>query len=318
MSHISYVEVHRYLPPGVRRIIAAGGRSWIGQVDETKVLKYPWFPKGMAGIQIESKMFDVLGSHPRVIQSKGMTKDGLLLEFAQNGDLNGYLVAHPEVSLQRRLAWCIQAAEAVVHIHSKRVLHCDIRHGNFLLDSNLDLKLADFQGQHFSHDGRVILDGLSLESTKAYLPRTPADHATVRTDLFALGSAIHFIVVGTEVFPELDHAEDEDEIERRFRDGEFPVDEHVCASITAKCWGQRYVSAQEIVNDLEAVRDAVARGIPTKDIAKLVVPAPDKDDTPSKVPWLSGLCAEEGEPKTPPPYRQLVGSDLKIGVDCAV
>lgn len=37
--------------------------------------------------------------------------------------------------------------EAVTYIHSKRVLHCDLRHDNFLLDANLDLKLADFQAR---------------------------------------------------------------------------------------------------------------------------------------------------------------------------
>lgn len=112
----------------------------------------------------------------------------------------------------------------MAYIHSKRTLHCDIRHDNLLLDANLDLKLADFQGQHFSADGDVVLDALSLESTKAYLPRKPADHASIRTDLFALGSAIYFIMMGHEVFPDLDKSRDEDEIERRFRaPGSFPL-----------------------------------------------------------------------------------------------
>lgn len=78
------------------------------------------------------------------------------------------------------------------YFHSKRILHCDLRSDNLLLDADLNLKVSDFQGQHFSNDGEIILDALSLESTKEYLPREPADHASMKTDLFALGSIIYF------------------------------------------------------------------------------------------------------------------------------
>ena len=171
MSHMTYVEIRRYLPQGVKRIIAHGSGCWIGEVDKTTVLKYPHTDEEMKWVQIEAKIHSVLGRHPRIVQSKAIRKDGLLLEFAPNGNLHEYLTAHPEASLERRLSWCIQATEAVAYIHSKRVLHCDLRHDNFLLDTNLDLKLADFQGHYFSTDGEILLDdGLSLESTKSYLP----------------------------------------------------------------------------------------------------------------------------------------------------
>jgi serine/threonine protein kinase len=309
MSHITYVEIHRHLPPGVKRIIAHGGGCWIGEVDEMTALKYPHTGEEMKWVRIEAKILSILGSHPRVVQSKGLTKDGLLLEFALNGNLYDYLTTHPEVSLERRLAWCIQATEAVAYIHSKRVLHCDIRHDNLLLDANLDLKLADFQGQHFSVDGEILLDALSLESTKAYLPRKPADHASVRTDLFALGCAIYFIMMGHEVFPDLDMSKDEDEIERRFREGDFPTDLHVCTAITAKCWKQLYLSARQVLTDLEAVREAITRGETPDSVARNVVSVPNGDASPLATWWLNGLCNDRQTPKAPPPYRQPVGFD---------
>jgi len=307
MSHITYIEIHQYLPQGVKRIIAHGGGCWIGEVDETTVLKYPHTNEEMKWVQIEAKILDILGRHPRIVQSKGIRKEGLLLEFAPNGNLHDYLTAHPEASLERRLSWCIQATEAVAYIHSKRVLHCDLRHDNFLLDANLDLKLGDFQGQYFSPDGEILLDGLSLESTKAYLPRKPADHASIRTDLFALGSAIYFIIMGREMFSDLDNSKDEDEIERRFRVGEFPTDPHVCATIAEKCWKQLYSSAQQVLADLEAVQNAIAHGETLYSVAKYVVLVPDEDVLTLETSWLSGLCDERQIPKVPPPYRQLIG-----------
>lgn len=305
MSHISYVEIHRYLPSGVKQIVAHGGGCWIGEVDERTVLKYPHTNEEMKRVQIEASILGILGSHPRIIQSKGLTKDGLLLEFAPNGNLHDYLATHPEVSLEQRLAWCIQTTEALAYIHSRRVLHCDIRHENLLLDANLDLKLADFQGQYFSVDGDILLDALSLESTKAYLPRKPADHASVRTDLFALGSAIYFIVKGHEVFPDLDKSKDEEEIGRRFRESEFPTDLHACAGITAKCWRQLYSSARQVLTDLETVQEAIVRGEKVDSVAKQVVSVPSADILSPETSWLSNLCDVQ-TPKAPPPYRQPV------------
>jgi hypothetical protein len=64
-SHVPYL-IHRYLPPTVKRIIARGGDCWIGEVDDTTVLKYPQTQeKTQWGLQIEAKMFEILGSHPR-------------------------------------------------------------------------------------------------------------------------------------------------------------------------------------------------------------------------------------------------------------
>ena len=46
---------------------------------------------------------------PRIIGSKGLTDDGLRLEYAVNGDLNDYITANPGTSLDQRLRWCRQA-----------------------------------------------------------------------------------------------------------------------------------------------------------------------------------------------------------------
>ncbi len=294
----------------MKRILAHGGHCWIGEIDDATVLKYAQFPGEMtAELQIEAKILQILGNHPRIVQFKGTTEDGILLEFAPNGNLHDYLTAHPETPLQQRIAWCVQTAEGVTYIHSKRVLHCDLRHDNLLLYENLDLKLADFQGQHFSADGVVLLDALSLESTKSYLPRTPADHARVKTDLFALGSTMYFIMMGHEVFPDLNSTDDEEEIERRFRAQEFPDDRHPCRQIVSKCWNQLYRSAQEVLVDLNNIQSAITHGEMPEGLymqtsQTLLDGSPEPTD-----PWLSGICDVVQAPKVPPRFRQLVGYD---------
>jgi len=65
-------------------------------------------------------------------------------------------------------------------------------------------------------------------------------------------------MMGHEVFPDLDSDKDDEEIERRFRSGQFPVDQQVCSAITSKCWTQEYGSAQEVVDDIAVVQKNIA------------------------------------------------------------
>ena len=235
MSNVEIVHVRRYSPPGVSEIIGRGGESFIGVLDESTVLKYPCIPGNNESIQTEARLLEVIGSHPRIIATEGLTKHGLVLQRASNGCLNDYIASQPAISFDRKLLWCKQAAEAVSVIHGKHVIHCDINLRNLLLDENLDLLLADFQGMLKSVDGKVILDGLSRECSKSYMPRPHGDYACVTTDIFALGSAIYFIMVGHEIFPELDSLEDDEEILSRFQNGMFPTDNYACCEITEKC-----------------------------------------------------------------------------------
>lgn len=131
------------------RIIADGGGCCRDEFDEMTALKFPHMMRQMDWVRIESRMLDALGRHPRIVESKDLRDNGLLLELTKNGDLLEYLTAHPEVCIEQPLACCMQAAEAAAYIHSERVLHCIVRHNMFLLDSKLDPKRADFQDQHF-------------------------------------------------------------------------------------------------------------------------------------------------------------------------
>lgn len=76
----------------------------------------------------------------------------------------------------------------------------------------------------------------------------------METDLFALGSAIHFIIIGHEIFPDLDSLEDEEEILSRFQNGLFPIDKHAYYRVTEKCWKQQYQSADQVISDISLVQ----------------------------------------------------------------
>ncbi|KAH8433040.1 uncharacterized protein LDX57_010679 [Aspergillus melleus] len=259
-AHVEVIEIRRYYPPGVSKIIGRGGESFIGLIDESTVLKYPCVPGNRESIEIEAKILFILGSHPRILASKGLNENGLVLQYASNGNVYERVTSEPGISFDQKLRWCKQAAEAVKYIHEKGVIHCDINLRNFLLDDNLNVLLADFQGMLKSTHGETLLDGLSRECSKSFMPRIHGDFANVKTDIFALGSAIYFIMLGHEVFPELDNLEDDEQIASRFQSGQFPTDSHACSMITDKCWRQMYESAEEIIFDITQVQASKGAG----------------------------------------------------------
>ncbi|GCB26214.1 fibroblast growth factor receptor 2 [Aspergillus awamori] len=260
-------EYREYCPPGVKHVIASGGSAWIGEVDESTVLKYPLAPDNtdvVSWLETERKLLEFVGHHEHIIKVKGCTENGwLYLERATNGNLDDYYLRpaypHPSPSLEQRIAWCREIAEAVAWVHSRGVIHCDIQPRNILLDEGLRTKLADFQGRHVPENGTVLLDGWSSEPCRFYCPRRDPFDADVQTDLFALGCTIYFIMMRHALFPDIADGEAGwfEKIEYRLSTQQFSDDTHSCSDITRKCLYKEYDSADDLLLDLEIVREVL-------------------------------------------------------------
>lgn len=257
MSNYEVVEYRQYCPAGVRRVLASGTSAFIGEVDESTILKYPLEPGGdMTRLEHEHAILSLIGQHPRIIAQKGLTDAGLYLERATKETIYKYLLSsdHNPPTLQQRVAWCREVTEAVDYIHSKGVIHCDIQPANVLVDKDLHLKLADFQGNYVLETGEVVT-GWCGESCRYFCPREDEFEANLKTDLFALGSTIYFIMTNHEVFPDIVGGEPgwQEKIQARFASGAFPKDRYKCDNVTRKCWGLQYNSADEVLDDIKAV-----------------------------------------------------------------
>ena len=74
----------------------------------------------------------------------------MLLEYMENGDLNGYLRKHnvieqqSSLSLQFLLDTCINIAAGLEYLAQQHYVHCDLATRNCLVDSNFTVKIADF------------------------------------------------------------------------------------------------------------------------------------------------------------------------------
>ncbi|PHH85427.1 hypothetical protein CDD83_426 [Cordyceps sp. RAO-2017] len=257
--HVTEIHFYPYFPPEVqvKRVLDTGAGAWIGETDDTTVYRYPKIPgEHIERLEAERKLLEIVGAHERIIGLKGFTDTGLYLERAANGDVLQYMIVLEQpVSAKQRLTWCREAAEAVAWIHSRCVLDCDINPGNLLLDDHFHIKLADFQRKHLSEEGESLVGGWSSEPARYKYPREDIDDANTKTDMFALGSTIYFIINGHNAYPDIPEKDrnNAEKVEARFTSPQFPQDEHVCSAITRKCWQQdmEYESADEIVRDLE-------------------------------------------------------------------
>lgn len=123
-------------------------------------------------------------------------------------------------------------------IHSKGVIHCDLHLNNLLLDEQLDLQLCDFSGSLFGE-----LDGGAMESVRYFLPRNPHATPDIRSDLFALGSVMYYIMSGHQPYDSLSG----DEVTARYSRGEFPdVDALLCGWPIKACWIGNVGNAQQV------------------------------------------------------------------------
>lgn len=149
-TEASITIYQQYRSQGVNRVLASGSSAFIGEVDDTTVLKYPLAPGGeMDRFIIEKKLLEAIGQHERITKLKDFSETGLYLERATNGTVPAY-ISDRSPSLKQRLAWCRETTEAVAWIHGRRILHCDIQPTNLFLDKELHIKLSDFQGRLLS------------------------------------------------------------------------------------------------------------------------------------------------------------------------
>lgn len=224
------------------KLISGGVSGVIELLESGQVLKSPHVGRRAAdsqeGLKIEARIYQHLGYHPRLIRLFNYSaKEGLSLEYMPNRNLKQYLRTHSkEITLDQRLQWACEVAEGLQFLHSRGVIHCDLRPSNLLLDSDLRLKVADFAGS--SLDGsKPTIHG----DRRFYVDcqETPNEHS----DLFALGSTIFEIMTSSSPYEEIP----DEEVSPLYLEKKFPsVARIICGQLIGRCWREEADSAEEV------------------------------------------------------------------------
>lgn len=147
--------------------------------------------------------------------------------------------------MTQRLQWVCEAAEGLQFLHSKGVIHCDVKPKNLLLDAALGLRIADFSTS--SLNGSPVP---AFRTTRFSLPRGAREQPTARSDIFGLGSTTYEIMTGESPYGE----SDSDEVVRLYEAKEFPtITGTPCDTFIRQCWSGEITSAQEAYDYITAL-----------------------------------------------------------------
>jgi serine/threonine protein kinase/WD40 repeat protein len=154
----------------------------------------------------------------------------------------------------------IEAAEALDHAHEQGIVHRDIKPANLLLDGHGNLWVVDFGLARLPTDAGLTMTG-DLVGTLRYMSpeQALAKRAVVdqRTDVYSLGATLYELLTLTPAFPGNDRqdvlrriANEDPPAPRRLNPSIPPELETIVLKALAKEPTERYVTAQELADDL--------------------------------------------------------------------
>ncbi|PWA51749.1 serine/threonine/dual specificity protein kinase, catalytic domain-containing protein [Artemisia annua] len=135
--------------------------------------------------------------------SRGRDEMILVYEYASRGSLNHYL-NDVNLTWTQRLKICLDVAKGLSYLHDpreayQRLIHCDIKSANILLDENFNAKVADFGlskiGPANQHNSILVTDALG---THGYCDPVFMETYTLtkESDVYSFGVVLFEVLCG--------------------------------------------------------------------------------------------------------------------------
>ncbi|HEX8140555.1 MAG TPA: tetratricopeptide repeat protein [Pyrinomonadaceae bacterium] len=220
-------------------------------------------------------------SHPHIatIYDYGETQDGhpfIVMELV-TGQTLGDILYESGLTLGRALEIIEQVAEALAEAHGRGIIHRDIKPSNVLINTRGQVKVLDFglakqinedeETAEADPDANTMLATRThsdvVVGTPLYLSPEQAKSAAVdaRSDLFALGALLYECITGQPAFSGGSVLEIAAQVIHVMPPPPSQINERVPKEldrVTMKALqkepGQRYQTAEELLNDLRRVR----------------------------------------------------------------
>jgi serine/threonine protein kinase len=150
--------------------------------------------------------------HPNIVHAYNLDIEDdryfMVLELVEGRDLQRMVEADGPLDYSRAADYIRQAAEGLAHAHSRKMIHCDVKPSNLLVNPQgvikiLDLGMARLIGTHAEQGETPGQEERMLGTVDYVAPeqamRSPdLDH---RVDIYALGATLYFLLTGHAPFP---------------------------------------------------------------------------------------------------------------------
>lgn len=232
-------------------------------------------------LQREADRLIRLDKHPHIVSLLDADLSGeipyYVMDLAQEGSLEK-LMENPSAGKEALGAdevggWMEEIAQALQYVHSKQMVHCDLKPANVLLDEERHVRVADFGNSRILRESGGALGTLFFMAPEQALMEDPENppQPDPRWDLYALGCTIYAVlahqVPHAEITDQLEKAPGVNERLKIYREAielqivpdlftrtKGVVDRDLSA-IVAKCMranpDERYNSAAEVLKDLK-------------------------------------------------------------------
>jgi len=120
----------------------------------------------------------------------------MVFEYVENGDLVGYFKKNPLFEEDYLRDFFVKILKGIKYLHSKNILHRDIKLDNLLLDKEMNPKLCDFGISSEQKPNKKIFDS---GGTPAYLaPEVIKCEGEVgqKSDVWSLGVLLYLLAYG--------------------------------------------------------------------------------------------------------------------------
>jgi hypothetical protein len=184
----------------------------------------------------------------------------IAMEFVEGTSVKKLIEEHRKLPLEQAKEVLRQSLVGLNHIHRAGIVHNDVKPSNILVDKAGNVKLVDFGivqlGETHAMERRSFAAGTVEYLSPEVIQGSPPSQ---QSDLYALGVTLYFMLCGKRPFKGESaqetlrmHVEETAPHPAKHRDIPEPV-VAILARLLAKDQAQRYGSAIEVLDDLDAM-----------------------------------------------------------------
>ncbi|XP_055342683.1 5'-AMP-activated protein kinase catalytic subunit alpha-2-like isoform X2 [Paramacrobiotus metropolitanus] len=171
--------------------------------------------------------------HPHIIKLYQVistpTDIFMIMEYVSGGELFDYIVKHGRLKENEARRFFQQIISGVAYCHRHMVVHRDLKPENLLLDSKLNVKIADFGLSNMMMDGEFLRTSCGSPNYAAPEVISGKLYAGPEVDIWSCGVILYALLVGALPFDD----EHVPTLFRKIKSGVFPIPGSLSQSVVS-------------------------------------------------------------------------------------